>query len=87
MKVSNLVSKFQQTFMRVFLACNLFDSLFLRHATKLKQDHQMNSKKSEQTGSENDAAQARFEVPETGVMQCWNIGPNSTWCQPSRERN
>lgn len=87
MKVSNLISKFHQTFMRVFLACNLFDSLFLHHATKLKQNDQMNSKNSEQTESENDAAQAQFEVPETGVMQCWIIGPNGSWCKPSRERN
>jgi hypothetical protein len=87
MKVSKLISKFHQTFIRVFLACNLFDSLFLRHATKLKRNHQMNSKNSEQTQGENDAAQAQLEVPETGVMQCWIVGPNNTWCHPSRERN
>ena len=87
MKLSNLISKFHQTFTRVFLAFNLFDSLFPHHATKLKQNHQVNLKNSEPTQSKNDAAQARFEVLEPGVMECWSIGPNYTWCRPSRVRH
>ncbi len=86
MKLSNLISKFHQTFARVFLAFSVFDSLFPHHATKLKQNHQVNLKNSEQTQSTNDAAQARFEVPETGVMECWSLGPNYTWCRPSHVR-
>ena len=74
MKLSNLISKFHQTFARVFLAFNLFDSIFPHHATKLKQNHQVNLKNSEPTQSKNDAAQARFEVLETGVMECWSVG-------------
>jgi hypothetical protein len=73
MKLSNLISKFHQTFARVFLAFNLFDSLFPHHATKLKQNHQLNLKNSEPTQSKNDAAQARFEVLETGVMRCVGV--------------
>jgi len=87
MKLSNLISKFQQTFARVFLAFNVFDSLSPHHTTKLKQNHQVNLKNSEPTQSTNDAAQARFEVMETGVMECWSIGPNYTWCRPSRVRH
>src|SRR6266446_3478755 len=74
MKLSNLISKFHQTFARVFLAFNLFDSLFPHHATKLKQNHQVNLKNSEPTQSKNDAAQVQFEVLETGVMKCWRPG-------------
>jgi hypothetical protein len=85
MKLSNLISKFHQTFARGFLAFNPFDSLFPHHAAKL--NHQLNLKNSEPTQSKNDAAQARFEVVETGVMRCWSIGPNHTWCHPSRGRN
>ena len=87
MKLSKLISKFQQTFARVFLASNLFDSLFPHHAAKLKQNHQVNLKNSEPTQTKNDAAQARFEVRETGLMKCWSIGPNYTWCHPSRARH
>jgi hypothetical protein len=83
MKLSNLISKFHQTFARVLLAFNLFDSLFPHHAAKLKQNHQVNLKNSEPTQSKNDAAQAQFEVLETGVMRCWSIGPNYTWCAKS----
>ena len=74
MKLSNLISKFHQTFARVFLAFNVFGSFFAHHATKLKQNHQVNLKNSEPTQSTNDAAQARFEVLETGVMECWSLG-------------
>ena len=74
MKLSNVISKFHQTFARVFLAFILFDSLFPQHATKLKENHQLNLKNSEPTQSKNDAAQARFEVLKTGVMRCWSIG-------------
>jgi|SRR6516165_1307417 len=84
MKLSNLISNSHQTFARVFLAFNLFDSLFPHHATKLKENHQLNVKNSEPTRSKNDAAQARLEMLETGVMRCWIIGPNYTWCHPSR---
>ena len=86
MKLSNLISKLHQTFARVFLAFNVFDSLFLHHATELKQSHQVNLKDSEQTQSENDAAQVQFEALETEVMECWNVGQNSTWCGPGRMR-
>jgi hypothetical protein len=55
MKLSNLISKFHQTFARVLLAFNLFDSLFPHHAAKLKQNHQVNLKNSEPTQSKNDA--------------------------------
>jgi hypothetical protein len=78
MKLSNLISKFHQTFARVFLAFNLFDFLFPHHATKLKENYQLNVKNSEPTQSKNDAAQARFEMLESGVMRCWSIGPNYT---------
>ncbi|SRR5260221_6783234 len=81
MKLSNLISKFHQTFARVFLAFNLFDSLFPHHATKLKENHQLNLKNSEPTQSKNDAAQARFEVLETEVMGCRSVGTNYTWCR------
>ena len=74
MKLSNLISKFQQTFARVILASNLVDSLFPHQAAKLKQSHQVNLKNTEPTQSKNDAAQAGFEVMETGVMECWSIG-------------
>jgi hypothetical protein len=84
MKLSSLISRFHQTFARVFLAFKLFDSLFPHHATKLKQNHQVNLKNREPTQSKNEAAQARFEVLETGVMECSIIGPNYTWCRPSR---
>ena len=87
MKLSNVISKSHQTFARVFLAFNLFDSLFPHHATKLKENHQLNVKNSEPTQRKNDAAQERFEMLETGVMRCWIIGPNYTWCHPSRGRN
>jgi hypothetical protein len=87
MKLSNLISKFHQTFARVLLAFNLFDSLFPHHATKLKENHQLNLTNSEPTQSENDATEMQFEVLETGVMRCWSIGPNYTWCHPSRGRN
>ena len=87
MKLSNLISKFHQTFARVFLAFNVFDSLFPHHATKLKQNHQVNLKNSEPTQSTNDAAQARFEVLKTGVMECWSLGPNYTWCRPNHVRH
>jgi hypothetical protein len=87
MKLSNLISKFHQTFARVFLAFNLFDSLFPHHATKLKENHRLNLKNSEPTQSKNDAAQARFEVLETEVMGCWSVGPNYIWCRPSRVRH
>jgi hypothetical protein len=87
MKLSNLISKFHQTFARVFLAFNLFDSLFPYHAAELKQNHQVNLNDSEHRQSKNDAARVQFEVPETGVMKCWTIGPNYTWCRPSRVRN
>jgi hypothetical protein len=87
MKLSNLISKFHQTSARVFLAFNVFDCLFPHHATKLKQNHQVNLKNSEPTQSTNDAAQARFEVPETGVMECWSLGPNYTWCRPNHVRH
>ena len=87
MKLPNLISKFHQTLAHVLLAFDLFDSLFPHHTAKLKQSHQVNLKNSEPTQSKNDAAQARFEVLETGVMKCWSIGPNYTWCHPSRGRN
>jgi hypothetical protein len=87
MKLSNLISKFRQTFARVFLEFNLCDSVFPDHATKLKQNHQVDLKNSDQTQSKNDAAQVQFEVLETGVMECWIIGPNCTWCRPGRVRN
>jgi hypothetical protein len=87
MKLSNLISKFRQIFARVFLAFNLFDSLFPHHATKLKENHQLNLKNSEPTQGKRDAAEVQFEVLETGVMRCWSIGPNYTWCHPSRGRH
>jgi hypothetical protein len=87
MKLPNLLSKFHQTFARVCLAFNVFDSLFPHHATELKQNHQVNLKNSEPTQSTNDAAQARFEVLETGVMECWSLGPNYTWCRPSPQNS
>ena len=83
MKFSNLISKLHHTFARVFLGFNLWNSVFPHHATKLKQNHQMNLKNSDQTQSKNDAA----EVLETGVTRCWSIGPNYTWCHPSRGRH
>jgi hypothetical protein len=73
-----LISNFQQTFARVSLASNLFGSPFPHHVAKLKQNHHLNLKNSEPTQSKIDAAQARFEVLETGVMKCWSIGPNYT---------
>ena len=87
MKLSNLISKFHQTFARVFLAFNLFDSLFPHHATKLKENHQLKLKNSEPAQSKNDAAQVQFATLETEVMDCWSIGPNYTWCRPSRVRH
>ena len=51
MKLSNLISKFHQTFARVLLAFNLFESLFPHHTAKLKQNHQVNLKNSEPTKS------------------------------------
>ena len=87
MKLSNLISKFHQTFARVFLAFNLFDFLFPHHATKLKQSHQANLKNIDQTQSKNDAAQVQFAVLETEVMGCWSIGPNYTWCRPNHVRH
>src|SRR5260370_41888418 len=86
MKLSNLISKFHQTFARVFLAFNLFDSLFPHHAAKLEQNHQVNLKNSEPTQSKRDAAQVQFAGMETGVMESWSIGPNYTWVRPSRVR-
>jgi hypothetical protein len=50
MKLSNLISKFHQTFARVFSAFNLFDSLFPHHATELKQNHQVNLKTEKEVG-------------------------------------
>ena len=87
MKLSNLISKFHQSFARVFLAFNVFHSLFPHHAIKLQQNHQVNLKNSEPTQSTNDAAQARFEVLETGMIKCWSLGPNYTWCRPNHVRH
>jgi len=87
MKLSNLISKVHQTFARVFLGFNLWDSVFPHRPSKLKQNHQLNLKNSDQTQSKNDAAQAQFEMLETGVMECWSVGPNYTWCHPGRVRN
>ena len=84
MKFSNLISRLHHTFARVFLGFNLWNSVFPHHATKLKQNHQMNLKNSDQTQSKNDAVQVQFEMLETGVMECWIIGPNYTWCHPGR---
>jgi hypothetical protein len=82
MKFSNLISKLHQAFARVFSALNLFDSLFPRHATNLKQNHQVNLKNADQTQTNDDAAQVQLEALKTGVTECWIIGPNYTWCHP-----
>ena len=82
MKFSNLISKLHQTFSRVFSALNLFGSVFPRHATNLKQNHQMSLKNTDQTQTNDDAAQVQWEALKTGVTECWIIGPNYTWCHP-----
>jgi hypothetical protein len=87
MKFSNLISKFHLSFARVFWALNMFDSLFLRHATNPEQDHQVNLKDNDQTQTNPDAAQMQLETMNTGVMACWIIGPNYTWCHSGRGRN
>ena len=85
MKLSNLISKVYQTFARVFLEFNLFDSLFPHHATS--QNHQVNLKNGEQMESKKDGRQVQFDVREVGAMECWHIGPGYTWCRASRMRN
>ena len=87
MKLSNLINKVHQTFARVFLGFNLCDSVFPQHATKLKQNHQVNLENGEQTQSKKGAGQVQFDVPELGAMECWNIGPSYNWCRPGRMRN
>lgn len=82
MKFSNLLSKLHRTFARVFSALNLIDSLFPRHPTNLKQNHQVKLKNSDQTQTNDDAAQVQLEALKTGVMECWSIGPNFNWCGP-----
>ena len=44
MKLSNLINKVHLTFAHVLLEVNLLDSLFLHHATKLKQHYRVNLK-------------------------------------------
>ena len=85
MKFSNLISKVYQTFARVFLEFNLFDSFFPQHATS--QNHQVKLKDGEQMESKKEGRQGQSEVPEVEAMECWYIGPGYTWCRASRMRN
>jgi hypothetical protein len=87
MKPSGLISNVQETFARVLSRFNLCGSVFAHHANKLNQNHQVNQKSSDQTQSQNDAAQVQFEALEPEVMECWIVGPNYTWCRPGRVRN
>ena len=85
MKFSNLISKVYQTFARVFLEFNLFDSLFPQHAAS--QNHQVNLKNGEQMESKKEGRQGQSDVLEVEAMECWHIGPGYTWCRASRMRN
>jgi hypothetical protein len=48
MKLPSLVSKSHQAFASVFLAFSLFGFVFPHHATRVKQNHQVNLRTSEQ---------------------------------------
>ncbi len=48
MKLPNLVSESHRAFASVFLAFTLFGFVFPHHATRVKQNHQVNLRTSEQ---------------------------------------
>jgi hypothetical protein len=87
MSFSNLISKLQQTWVRVLWALKLGDYPFRRHAIDPRQNHQVNLIKSDQTQTSDDAAQVQLETAKTEAMECWLIGPNYTWCHSGRVRN
>ena len=85
MKLSNLINKVHQTFARVFLEFNLFDSLFPHHAAR--QSHRVNLKNGEQMEGKKEGRQGQSDVLEVEAMECWYVGPGYTWCRASRMRN
>ena len=87
MKFWKLISELQRTGARVFWALNLSDSLFRGHASHPKQNQRVNSINSDQTQTSDDDAQVQSEALRTGVLECWILGPNYTWCQSGRGRN